>query len=134
MIPHYKFTNVTQKFICKFFCQNQLEILHSDSFYHSIISCQYSDYELNRKPYISNLEVSDEGGYWDTGDRKELEDKMNFLNDKLNSLSASISSGNMGDLSNLSADEIADRIEKFFKENENQDDENQEDENQEDKQ
>ncbi|MDA3799836.1 MAG: hypothetical protein PF692_12230 [Kiritimatiellae bacterium] len=75
-----------------------------------------------KKKYISNLEVSDEGGYWDTGDRKELEDKMNFINDKINSLSASISSINIGDLSNLSADEIADLIEQLFMEDENQDD------------
>jgi hypothetical protein len=47
---------------------------------------------------------------------------MNFINDKINSLSASISSINIGDLSNLSADEIADLIEQLFMEDENQDD------------
>ena len=80
-----------------------------------------------KKKYISNLEVSDEGGYWETGDRKELEDKMNFLNDKINFLSSAISSGSMGDLSDLSGDEIAERIEKFFLDNRGQNDENQDD-------
>jgi len=75
-----------------------------------------------KKKYISSLEVSDEGGYWDTGDRKELERRMNFINEKIDSLSASLSSSSMGDLSNLSADEIAKRIEKFFLDNDNQED------------
>jgi hypothetical protein len=75
-----------------------------------------------KKKYISNLEVSDECGYWDTGDRKKLEDNMNFINEKIDYLSSAISSGSMGNLSNLSADEIANRLEQMFKKDENQED------------
>ncbi len=71
-----------------------------------------------RKRYISNLEVNDEGGYWDTGDRKELERRMAFIKSKLNSLSASLTAGRLGDLRNVSAEELASRIEQFFKDRE----------------
>lgn len=67
-----------------------------------------------KKRYISNLEVSDESEYWDTGDRRKLEEDMTLLNGKLQHLSATISSGRMGDLTGLSADEIASRIERLF--------------------
>lgn len=67
-----------------------------------------------KKRYISNLEVSDESEYWDTGDRRKLEEDMSLLNRKLRHLSATISSGRMGDLTGLSADEIASRIERLF--------------------
>jgi hypothetical protein len=67
-----------------------------------------------KKRYISNLEVSDESEYWDTGDRRRLEEDMAMLNGKLQHLSGTISSGRMGDLDGLSADEIASRIEQLF--------------------
>ena len=67
-----------------------------------------------KKRYISNLEVSDESEYWDTGDRRKLEEDMRLLNGKLQHLSGAISSGRMGDLTGLSADEIASRIEQLF--------------------
>ena len=66
-----------------------------------------------KKRYISNLEVSDESEYWDTGDRAKLEDDMSLLNGKLHHLSGVISTGRMGDLTGLSADEIASRIEQL---------------------
>ncbi|MFO7870565.1 MAG: hypothetical protein R6V03_03935 [Kiritimatiellia bacterium] len=67
--------------------------------------------------YLSNLEVSDESGYWDTGDRRKLAESMALLNGKLQNLWTTISSGRMGDLSGLSADEIASRIERLFRNN-----------------
>ena len=67
-----------------------------------------------KKHYIPDLEVSDESGYWDTGNRAKLEEDMALLDDKLNQLSGEISSGRLGNLSNLSADEIAARIEQLF--------------------
>ncbi len=67
-----------------------------------------------KKRYISNLHVSDEGGYWETSDRQQLEENMAFINSTLRFLSSSISSGCMGDLAGLSADEIAERIEQHF--------------------
>ena len=68
-----------------------------------------------KKRYISNLHVFDEGACWDTGDRQLLEEKMGIINRALQFLSSSISSGRMGDLSGLSAEEIAERIEQLFK-------------------
>jgi hypothetical protein len=72
---------------------------------------------LKRK-YISNLEVSDESGYWETGDREELERQMALINDKLNWMSTELSSEPVGDGRNLSAEEIASRIEELFREQE----------------
>ena len=68
-----------------------------------------------KKHYISDLEVSDESNYWDTGDRKELEEKIAFLDSKIKQLSATISSGSLGNLKGLSADEIASRIEQLLR-------------------
>ena len=67
-----------------------------------------------KKRYISDLEVSDESEYWDTGDRQALEADMEFINGKLNYLTSAISSERMGDLTELSAEEIASRIEDLF--------------------
>jgi hypothetical protein len=67
-----------------------------------------------KKRYISNLEVSDESQYWETGNREELEKGMAFINSKIELLSSELSSKRMGDLSGLSADEIALRIEQFL--------------------
>lgn len=67
-----------------------------------------------KKRYISNLEVSDESGYWDTGDRQKLESDMALLDGKLERLSSAVSAGRLGDLTGLSADEIASRIERML--------------------
>jgi len=32
-----------------------------------------------QRTYMPELDVSDEGGFWETGDRKELQQRMNFL-------------------------------------------------------
>ena len=69
---------------------------------------------MRQKKYISDLDVSDESGYWDTGDRHKLEEDMTLINGKLQYLSSTISAGRMGDLTGLSADEIAARIEQLF--------------------
>jgi hypothetical protein len=67
-----------------------------------------------KKRYISDLEVSDEGEYWETGDIRILKGKMDLLDAKLQHLSDDLSSGRLGDLSGLSADQIAARIEQWF--------------------
>ena len=67
-----------------------------------------------KKHYISNLKVSDESEYWDTGDRRKLEEDMTLLDEKLQDVSGTISSGRMGTLTGLSADEIAERITQYF--------------------
>ncbi len=67
-----------------------------------------------KKHYISDLEVSDEGEYWETGDRQTLGNHITLLDGKLAEISTAIESLRMGDLANLSADEIASRIEQLF--------------------
>ena len=66
-----------------------------------------------KKRHIANLKVMDEGRYWETGDRAELERLMEFIASKLDFLRCALSSERMGDLRNLSADEIAARIEQL---------------------
>ena len=72
---------------------------------------------LNKR-YLSDLEVSDEGRYWETGDVRILKEKMDFLGRKIDQLSSDLSSGRWGDFSELSVDQIADSIELWFHENE----------------
>lgn len=67
---------------------------------------------LKRK-YISDLRVEDEGGYWESGDRVELEARLKFLQDKIDQLATGLSSVEFADCGALSADEIADRIADF---------------------
>jgi len=68
-----------------------------------------------KRNYISNLEVSDESGYWETGDRAELERKMAFIDGKIKSISSQLASPETSDWSNLSPEEIADRIEQMLR-------------------
>ncbi len=68
-----------------------------------------------QKRYFSNLEVDDEGDFWETGDRTALEAKMCLLNEKMDALSAGFTAKSFGDFSGLSAEDIAFRIEDFLK-------------------
>lgn len=72
-----------------------------------------------KKHYISNLEVHDEGEYWETGNRKTLEDKMSLIDSKIDLLSRAFSPERFGDISGLSADQIADLIERILTEKDN---------------
>lgn len=67
-----------------------------------------------QKRYFSDLQVNDEGGFWETGDRAALEAKMRLLNEKMDELEKGMNTESLGDLSDLSAEEIAIRIEDFF--------------------
>lgn len=67
-----------------------------------------------KRRYISNLEVSDESKYWETGNRQELEEKMALINAKLELISTALSSERFGDMTGLSAEEIASKIEQLF--------------------
>jgi hypothetical protein len=69
-----------------------------------------------KKRYLPNLEVRDEGDYWETGDRAALEAKMRFLNEKMAWLSGELKSARFAHLTGLSADDIASRIEDFLRE------------------
>jgi len=64
-----------------------------------------------KKHYISDLEVSDEGQYWETGDIRILRERMAFLDRKMDELTARLSSARLGDVSRLSPDELAAKIE-----------------------
>ncbi len=73
-----------------------------------------------KKRYISGLEVSDEGRYWETGDIRLLKEKMDFINEKIEHISRGLSSSRFGDVAGLSAEEIAARIEQFLLEDEDE--------------
>jgi hypothetical protein len=64
-----------------------------------------------KSKYLPDLEVNDEGGYWETGDVPELERRREFLNAKILELT--------GELSKMESraetpSELADEIEAFF--------------------
>lgn len=67
-----------------------------------------------QKRYFSNLEVSDEGEFWETGDRATLEAKMRLINEKMDELQTGLSTGSFGDLTGLTAEQIATRIENLL--------------------
>ncbi len=67
-----------------------------------------------KEHHLPNLEVKDEGEYWEKGDYKILEDKMRLIEGKIDYLSRELSSSHLGDMAGLSADEIATRIERLF--------------------
>lgn len=67
--------------------------------------------------YISDLEVSDEGQYWETGDVRILKQKMDSIHGWIERLSTGLSWGHLGNMSGLSGDEIAARIEQWFLDN-----------------
>lgn len=64
-----------------------------------------------KKRYIPDLEVYDEGEYWETGSRETLKEKMDFIAGKLDMLANELSSADVGDISGCSAEEIASIIE-----------------------
>ena len=70
-----------------------------------------------KKHYLSNLEVSDEGGYWETGNRTALEAKMRLLNEKMAWLAGELASARFADMAGLPAEEIARRLENFLRKN-----------------
>ncbi len=74
-----------------------------------------------KKRYIADLEVSDEGQYWETGDVRILRERMDFIGRKIDQLATELSSPRLGNVSGLSIDEIVARIEQWFLENRNED-------------
>ena len=55
---------------------------------------------------------------WETGDMRTLKAKMDFLNEKIAYLSDKLSSARLGDVSDLSPDELASKIEELLLEDE----------------
>jgi hypothetical protein len=66
-----------------------------------------------QKKYISNLDVYDEGDYWQTGDEKILKGKIDFLNGAINHLSEVLNSIEFD--KDSSPESIADKIEEVLK-------------------
>lgn len=81
-----------------------------------------------KKHYMSDLEVSDEGGYWETGDLDTLRERMQRIDRKIGELSDGLCSMRVGDVAGLSAEEIAARIEDLLLGNESVDGEHDSDE------
>lgn len=65
-----------------------------------------------KKRYISNLEVIDEGDYWETEDVGILQEKINFLNQKLDKFGAILESIEFD--KNETTLSLADKIEKIL--------------------
>ena len=64
-----------------------------------------------KENYIHDLEVSDEGEYWETGNIDVLKGKMNFLNEKMDVICSELSRVTGYHLKQLSSDELASMIE-----------------------
>ena len=66
-----------------------------------------------QQKYISNLDVYDEGEYWQTGDEKILKRKIDFLNSVMDQLEDVLNTIEIEEGS--SAESIADKIEEVLK-------------------
>jgi len=60
---------------------------------------------------MSDLEVLDEGDYWQTGDEGTVREKMSFLSEKIDWVADVLSTSDAGNASNLSPASLADMIE-----------------------
>ena len=95
----------------------------SELTYLNFIKTQFAPVEIHisvikllkyiHKKYISNLDVYDEGDYWQTGDPKVLKGKIDFLNTALNHLESVLNSIEFE--KDSSAESIADKIEEVLK-------------------
>jgi len=63
-----------------------------------------------KRRYVSNLDVRDEGDYWQTGDEDTLRRKMSFLSAKIDSVADVLSSADVPNASDLSPTQLADLI------------------------
>jgi len=66
--------------------------------------------------YIPNLKVSDEGGYWETGDLEGLDERREFLNRAMDLLEEGLKKVKIPTNAKRKEDEIADIIEKIARE------------------
>ncbi len=64
-----------------------------------------------KEHYIPDLEVRDEGEYWETGDFEVLKEKMDFLNEKTDAVCGELSRVTGSHLERLSPEELASMIE-----------------------
>jgi hypothetical protein len=68
-----------------------------------------------KKRYIPDLEVHDEGKYWETNDLQMLQTKVDLLNEKLQEIAQVLDATEKMDVSGYSPEEMADFIEKLLK-------------------
>ncbi len=68
-----------------------------------------------KKRYIRDLEVHDDGGYWETNDARELERRIASINEAMDILEQELSNLRVPNRSVLSAEKIADKIEEVLK-------------------
>ncbi|QTA85008.1 hypothetical protein [Desulfonema magnum] len=67
-----------------------------------------------KKHYIPDLQVFDEGEYWETGDFEILKEKMDFIADKIEAVANTLSLVSSGHISKYSPEELALMIEKII--------------------
>lgn len=102
---------------------NQQENNKPDSYYLSV-KTQFAPPETHiaivkllkylKKKYIQDLEVLDEGSYWETGDKELLTQKISFINKKIDQIEEIILS-TKNDLYSLSPDERISFLEKILR-------------------
>ena len=68
-----------------------------------------------QKLHLPDLEVQDEGEYWETGNFKILKEKMDFVGEKIAAVSAELSRVSKGHIESFSADELASMIEALLR-------------------
>ena len=96
---------------------------NKDSTYYNSIKTQFAPIEIHiavikllkylKQKYISNLQVWDEGDYWQTGDAKLLHEKFDFLNKKLDEFESILNTIEFK--VNDTAKSVADKIEQVLK-------------------
>jgi hypothetical protein len=64
------------------------------------------------KKYVSNLEVRDEGDYWDTGDKATVNNRMGVIQDAMDALEEGLR--DLGNLEDLTEDGIIKKIEEVI--------------------
>ena len=69
-----------------------------------------------KKLHIPDLEVQDEGAYWETGNFEVLKEKMDFVGAKIAAVRAELSHVTKGHIASFSADEVASMIEALLRE------------------
>ena len=69
-----------------------------------------------QKHFISNLEVHDDGAYWETGDLTELRRRMDLINGKIADMTTALSSPRFAKLAGQSTEEIVAAIENLVRE------------------
>ena len=71
--------------------------------------------EFIRNRYIPDLEVIDEGGYWESRDKTRLIEKFTLLNEKMDMVEEMLSSVDKENIQHNSTDELVKTIEKKLK-------------------